>query len=470
MATSTDSKAAQTREAWKDRIREHQLHPDAPADDAYWAPELDCASRDELESIHSNKLPIAVHHLHAHSDLFRRKCQEQGLEPDDIRGVEDLSKLPITTKEDMSADLARAAPWGTYTALDDRMWLEDGWQIFQTSGTTSRPRPFRYTNFDRELWAWTNARALYAMGMRSGHDAVMLCFGYGPHVAMWGLHYALNLMGIPIVTGGGLDTRARAGMIDRYGPTTLGCTPSYALYLAATMNELGIDPAESSVMRLIVMGEPTPPTTAERLRSIWSAQVDQFYGCTEAAPSCGGYTCPHGLHFMEDTHILETLDPETLEPTAPGQQGLSVVTNLCSDASPQIRFLVGDYTTLDKDRCECGRTHVRAVGGFSGRADDMLNVRGVTLFPSAIEDVVRGIPELGEEFQIVLSREELDELTLVVEPAPDVPESEHAQVVSRLERDFRAKLELRPTVDLRPYGTLPKTEFKAKRVEDRRGE
>ena len=189
----------------------------------------------------------------------------------------------------------------------------------------------------------------------------MMLFGYGPHVAMWGLHHALLLMGIPQLAAGGMDTRTRAATIERMQPTVLGCTPSYALHLAAAMTEMGVNPAGTAVRILIVMGEPTPPNTRRRIEQIWDADVHEFYGCTEAAPSCGGYTCEAGnMHFLEDTHLLETLDPATWEPVPAGEPGVSVVTNLMSEASPQIRFVVGDYTTLSHDGCALW-AHARRV-------------------------------------------------------------------------------------------------------------
>ncbi len=172
---------------------------------------------------------------------------------------------------------------------------------------------------------------------------------------------------------------------------------------------------------------------------------------------------------MDDTHILETVDPETLQPIPDGERGLSVMTNLFSDASPQIRFLVGDYTTLTHEPCPCGRTHVRALDGFSGRADDMLNVRGVTVFPSAVEHVLRGRDELGHEFEILLTTKNgMDELELVVEAEPSIPESGYNDVAIQVADAFRRLLELRPSVTVVPPNTLPKTEFKAKRVRDDR--
>jgi len=460
---------ADARIEWLDTVRKWKLDPDEPATDEYWAPELETISRDELESIQGEKLVKAVGYMFDRSQLFRRKCKELGLEPGDVRGIEDLAKLPIMTKDDMSEDLEANPPWGTYMAVDTDDWLRNGWQVFQTSGTTAAPRPFFYTQFDREMWAWTNARALYAMGIRGGQDVGMCCFGYGPHVAMWGLHIGLELMGVPIVPAGGLDTNARGFAIQRFETTVLSATPSYALYLGSTMLEAGLDPAGSSVQRIVALGEPLPSSSRERIEDMWNASVHQFYGCTEAAPSCGGYTCPSAVHFMEDTHILEAVDPDTLKPVSPGQPGLSVVTNLCSQASPQIRFVVGDFTTLDYEPCECGRTHVRAVDGFAGRADDMLNIRGVTIFPSAVEDVVRRFSELGDEFEIVLETEDdLDEITIVAEPAADLPESQHDELNEGLVEAFRANLELRPNVEFKPHGTLEKPEFKASRVRDLR--
>ena len=234
----------------------------------------------------------------------------------------------------------------------------------------------------------------------------------------------------------------------------------------------GLDPAASTVTRVVTGGEPVPKATQARIAEAWGCEVHQFYGCTEAAPSAGGYTCGAGpwIHCMDDTHILETVDPETLQPIPDGERGLSVITNLFSDASPQIRFLVGDYTTLTHEPCPCGRTHVRALDGFSGRADDMLNVRGVTVFPSAVEHVVRGRDELGpDEFEILLTTKNgMDELELIVEAEPSIPESGYNDVAIEVADAFRRLLELRPSVTVVPPNTLPTTEFKAKRVRDER--
>lgn len=467
------------RAEWRAMLERHRgANWEQPDSDQYWAKRLDTASPDELRAIQSAKLRVAVRYAYECIPFYRRKFDALGLRPDDIGSVDDLEKIPVTTKQEMADDIAANSPWGTYTAVDDAIWTERGWQIFASSGTTARPRVFRYTSFDRSLWSWGNARAMWAMGFRPGRDSALLAFGYGPHVWLWGVHYALNLMNIPIVTAGGLDSRARARFVHEYRPTILACTPSYALYLGNVMRELGLDPAAGAVRYLFCAGEPgfSIPATRRRLEELWQAELHEFYGCTEAAPAAGGYTCgpvagdkdgPASTHLMEDAGIWETVDPVSLRPVPPGQRGLSVVTNLCSESSPQLRFLVGDFTTLTRARCDCGRTHLRAMGGFLGRADDMLNVRGVTLFPSAIEDAVRRIAEIGEEFQLVISRDrELDVMTVLVEPRPEVSADQHPAILKRVETEIVSRCELRPVIQALPYGTLPKTEFKAKRVKD----
>jgi phenylacetate-CoA ligase len=470
----------EVRRQWLETIVRHRRDPDRPASERYWSESLERMSRDELRALQSEKLRGAVRYAYSCIPFYRRKFDSIGLRPEDVRDVDDLGRIPLTTKHEMADDLAEHPPWGTYTAVDDSRWLESGWQIFASSGTTAEPRAFRYTRFDREIWAWADARAMWAMGFRPGRDSALIAFGYGPHVWLWGVHYALDLMGIPIVTAGGLDSRTRARFIERYRPTILCCTPSYALFLASVISELGVDPRASSIRYLFCAGEPgfSVPATRRTLEQTWNAELHEFYGCTEAAPCAGGFTCaeiarqktgPVATHLFEDGQIWETVDPERLAPTARGVRGLSVVTNLCSEASPQLRFLVGDFTTLSDEPCACGRTHVRAIGGFRGRADDMLNVRGVTLFPTSIEDAVRRVPEAGAEFEIVLTTERsLDVLTVRAEARAGLPPDRHAELRRRIESEVVAACELHAVVEILPHGTLPRAEFKAKRTKDLR--
>ena len=442
-----------------------------------WDRSLEASSEDEIRAMQGERLRLLVHYAYECIPFYRRRFDRIGLVPKDIQTVDDLPRIPITTREEMAEDALAHPPWGTYTAIDDARWRERGWQTFATSGTTAQPRVFRYTELDRKLWAWLEARAMWAMGARPGRDSALVAFGYGPHVWLWGMHYGLDLMRIPKVTAGGMDSRSRVALIDRYKPTILACTPSFALFLGNLATEMGVDPQRSSVRLLFCAGEPgfSVPATRRRLEEMWGAELHDFYGCTEASPAPGGYTCSAAsehaesahLHLTEDAQIWEAVDPRTLGPMENGRLGASVVTNLMSEASPQLRFLVGDYVSLRREECGCERTHLCATGGFRGRMDDILNIRGVTLFPSAIEDVLRNVPNISDEYQIEIRREsELDVLDLRVEArsAADDPAPIAADVAQRVLEACR----VRPVVCVVPNGTLPRTEFKAKRVTDLR--
>jgi phenylacetate-CoA ligase len=311
------------------------------------------------------------------------------------------------------------------------------------------------------------------MDFRKG-DTVFMITGYGPHVWAWGVQYALAKMGLPTLPGGGMDARARANIVIRYKPTILLCTPSYALHLGRTVEALGVDPRSTSVRTLFVAGEPgmSVAATRERIQELWGARLVEFYGCTEASPHVGGFSCtysqpadgPVTTHLLEDVQVWETIDPQSRQSQRDGERGLTVCTNLNSESSPQLRFLVGDYATFDRARCPCGRTHVRAVGSFAGRADDLINLRGIKMFPGEIEHAVRSIDGIGDEFEIVLvtNADGLDVMTVRVE--------HHAgdTVAAAVIEEIRTRCEVRAAVEVLTPGTLPRTEFKAARVKDRR--
>jgi phenylacetate-CoA ligase len=284
---------------------------------------------------------------------------------------------------------------------------------------------------------------------------------------------ALELMGIPAIPGGGMDGKARAGIIQRFAPTAIACTVSYALYLGRVMQDLGHDPAASSVEKLFIGGEPGAgiPHTRERLEALWGARVVEFYGCTEAAPHAGGFTCPAVgagggapfAHLMEDVQVWELVDPDTRAPVRDGARGLTVCTNLNTESSPQLRFLVGDFTVLDRRPCACGRTHVRALGGFAGRADELINLRGIKMYPVQIEEAVRAVPGLGDEYEIVIAAgaDGLDRMTIRIEHAD-------AAIGGRVGESVRTHCEVRVDIEVLAPGSLPRTEFKAKRIRDLR--
>ena len=464
------------RERWLAVLAKFNRNMDAPASKRYWAPDFECASRGRIRDIQNEKLAAMVPYLYEHSPFYRAKFKDARLRPSDIAKVEDLAKFPVTTKDEMARDVSAHRPWGTYTPIDDARWRNHGWMVFSTSGTTATPRSFRYTSFDRELWATTSARALYAMGVRAG-DAALTCTNYSPHVFFWSLHHALNLMKVTVIPGG-VPTERRIQMIDLYRPALLVATPSYSLHLANTMRHAGFDPGASSIAKVICGGEPASgvASTRARIEQAWNAELHDVYGCTEAVPAGWAFTCREGLardpvstHVQEDLQIWEVVDPDTFEPVAPGGRGLTIATNLNSEGSPQLRFLVGDFATFDYGKCVCGRTFARAIGGFNGRADDMLSIRGLKLFPSVVEEIVRGFDAFGDEFQIVLETEGvLDTFTIVVETRAVTDGSLAGQLSAELEAAIIRQCELHPRIRVVAPGTLPPTEFKARRVIDRR--
>jgi len=469
-------KAIMTRNMWLSTLEKFKFDDNGPADSKMWSPDLDGASRDQLTAIQNAKLAAVTPFLYENSIFYRRRFDRLGLVPTDITTIEDLAKWPVVDKSEMTIDAEAAPPYGHYTTMTDDIWSVRGWMQFSTSGTTGTPRIFRYSQIDREYWAWSNARAMHAMGFTPA-DTVFMMTGYGPHVWAWGVQMGLAKMGIGLIPGGGMDGAMRAGVIHRYKPTILCCTPSYALYIGRVMQGMGLDPAASSINKLFCAGEPSMAigSTRDKLEDLWSARLVEFYGCTEAAPQAGGYACPaagghdgYFLHLMEDVQVWETVDSKTLEPTQSGERGLSVCTNLISESSPQLRFLVGDFTTLNREVCPCGRSHVRAMGCFAGRADDLIILRGIKFFPTQIEKAVRAFPELGDEFEILLTNRKedgMDVMKVVVEHPDYGPKS---SIVEQVASALRIEIEVRSDVEVVAPGTLKKTEFKAKRVTDKR--
>jgi phenylacetate-CoA ligase len=284
-------------------------------------------------------------------------------------------------------------------------------------------------------------------------------------------------MGVPMIAMGGFDLKRRINFINTRRPTVMATTPSYALHMGETMREMGLDPAASSIRLIASGGEPgaSIPATKRRIEEMWNAELCDWFGATEFGPAA--HTCrPQGrrtdsapeIHFMEDCYLVEVVDPETHEPVPDGQPGMLVVTGLATEGVPTLRYFVGDIVTLSRTACPCGRTGVRAVGGIQGRADDMLSVFGVHVYPSAIEDVIRGVPELSEAYEIVIEREgTTDRVTIVAEPRRELTDAQRPAIAAKVEQEVRSQLELRVKVNLSPYGSLPR-DFKVRRIRDLR--
>ena len=469
----TNDRRTKSRENWLRVLEKHRHNFNAPENDKYWSQKLDTASRDEITAIQNEKLAAVTPFLYENSPFYRARFNGLGLLPTDIASVTELEKWPVIDKSEMMADATENPPYGTYTTISDEDWYSRGWMLFSSSGSTGVPRVFRYTHLDREYWEWSNARAMWSMDIRPG-DVMFPMVGFGPHVWMWGVMVAADRLKLAVIPGGGMDAKARAGIIERFKPTVIAGTPSYALYLGRVMQDMGLDPSKSSVKTLFTGGEPAMgiDRTRERIETLWGCRTAEFYGCTEVSPHAGGFTCPYSetgdqvfTHLMEDIQIWELVDADSKKVIAEGKRGLTVCTSLNSESSPQLRFLVGDYTTYNRETCDCGRNHVRAMGSFTGRADDLINVRGIKFFPSQVEQAVREVDGVGDEFEILL-KTNADGLSVME------VQVEHAQtsdeIANAVANKIRTHCEIRAVVEILPPNTLPKTEFKAKRVRDER--
>lgn len=468
------------RQHWRDLVRKYALNFDGPAGEVCWEPELETASRDRLREIQGERLALAYRYLWQCSGFYRRKFQQAGLGPDSVGGLDDLHRIPLTHRDQWLEDQEQHPPWGTFSPLRQEDWLRRGWMFFSTSGTTSRsPRVFRHTTFDRDIWSYLAARALYSMGVRPG-DLAVNCYSYGTSVAFWGMHYALNHMGVPVIPGGGANTQRLAMFMENYHPTVMLCTPSFSLYLGRRMQQAGISPQQTSIRLVVVAGEPGAciPATKQRVEDLWNAELHEFFGCTEVAMPPLGYTCTHQVrrtdgpvetHMMEDVYIPEALDPDTFQPVPEGKPGILAVSNLYSEAQPILRYVMGDWITVTTGPCPCGRTHARAVGGLQGRGDRLLKIRGLLFFPAAIEDAVRSLPKVSDEFRVEIDRiDDMDRVKVTVEPDSPSAAGDHTQQEAELVESLKGSLGIRVDVELVSHGSLPRTEFKADRLIDRR--
>ncbi|MDY6864064.1 MAG: AMP-binding protein [Thermodesulfobacteriota bacterium] len=465
------------RDEWRKIVLKYMYNPDSPGDEKYWSPELETCSRDRIKEIQSEKLEIAFKYLWEYSAFYKDKFKKAGLTPKDIKSVDDIYKIPITRKKEWSENQEDFPPWGNFSPLDQELWTKEGWMFFATSGTTGNPRAFRHTMHDQKFWAWNWARAFWAQGVRNG-DILINCFGYGPFVAFWGAHYGINLIGCPVIPTGGMDSKRRAFIISKYMPTVLTCTPSYAIHLGEIMGECGYDPRESSIKIIVTAGEPGPGivATKKRIENLWNARLHDIYGCTEMAMTPLSYTCredasgsdqPANPHIVEDLYISEAVDPKTLEPVSSGAKGLSVASNLYSLSQPILRYEIGDFYKITEEICICGRTQVRAMSGFSGRADDMTKCKGIVVFPSTFESVIREIPEVGDEFLVtIIHKNGNDELKVKVEPGQGVILTRDLNnlILKKVKENIKIKIGITSDIQIVPFGTLPRSEHKAKRL------
>jgi phenylacetate-CoA ligase len=375
-----------------------------------------------------------------------------------IAAWDDFHQLPLTTKIELAQDQAHNSPYGTNLTYP----LERYIKLHQTSGTTGKA-PIRVLDTEQS-WAWWArcwGHVYRGAGVGPG-DRVFFAFSFGPFIGFWAAYEGAREVGALAVPGGGMQTDQRLQAMLDNDVTALCCTPTYALRMAEAAETIGLDLAGSSVRATIHAGEPgaSVPGVRARIQQAFGAMCHDHTGMSELGAT--GFTCKEqdGVHLIESEFVFEVLDPTTLKPVPDGEQGELVATNLGRAGMPLIRYRTGDLVRLDTDPCRCGRTFARLAGGILGRADDMVIVRGVNIFPSAIEGVLREFPEVSEFRIEVFSERSMSELRVLLDPQPGTENGLARRVSDRL----NDRLLLRVPCDVVPAGSLPRFELKARRM------
>jgi phenylacetate-CoA ligase len=439
-------------------------------EEQYWNPVMETLPREKMQRFQLEKFKKILNWAYQNSPFYRSLYKEAGLEPGDIKTLDDIRKVPKTEKAMLrEAQGKEPYPYGTILSVPPEQVTE----YRQTSGTTGQPVYHPETWQDWEWSAESWAYALYAYGYRDT-DRVFMPFGYSINIAFWAGHYAAEKIGCEVVPGGVLDTEARILKMKELKATAFMATPTYILGMADTARKkLGLDPAKDLyIEKITAAGEPGAciPATKKRMEEAWGAKVYDQVGATEIGH--WGFECQAqaGLHVLEAFHLVEIEDVETgAAITEPGKKGSMVITTFDRYAHPCIRFDSKDVIEWSPiEKCECGRTFRLLKGGVVGRADDITKVKGVLLAPTAIEEVVRDIPELSDEYEVVVIKKgDIDDITLKVEITPDFKPNVKA-VEQKLIQQLRLKTGLRYNLEFHDYGTLPRYALKAKRFKDLR--
>ena len=431
-----------------------------PADTLFDAA-VEAVSRDELRARQEQLLRAQVARCAGASSLYRAKLASVGTEPDEIRTLEDLARVPVVTKEELREDQRLHPPFGSFAVAPPSEFRE----LHPSTGTTGTPVNTIWSAGDVETITTVTMRTLWQFGVRAG-DVIQNAFAYGLWVAGISCHYAGERLGCLVVpTGTSATTERQIEYLRSVGSTVLLSTPSYALHIAERASELGLDPTALSLRLGCFGGEAGAGNEATRAKLEAGLGIDAFdyYGLAEVGPTFASECeAKAGIHIAEDYVVVECVDPDTHEPVPEGELGVLVFTHLTREATPMIRYWSNDYARLSTEPCGCGRTHVRAVGGIVGRHDDLVVFRGAKFYPSQVERVVCSFDDLSDEFRIevaVVDDALVERCTVVCELRGNP-----AGLEDRLRRSLRAELGVTPELRLEPYGTLERSAFKAQRL------
>jgi phenylacetate-CoA ligase len=429
----------------------------------YWQPESECMKREELEQLQLERLESTLNRVYMNVPFYRKKFDEIGFNPDDLRSLDDLGKLPFTTKSDLRANY----PYGLFAVP-----LREVVRVHASSGTTGMSTVVGYSRNDIKTWSNLVGRVLTAGGI-TADDVIQISFNYGLFTGAFGLHYGAERVGASVIPMSSGNTRRQIKIMQDFKTTALVSTPSYAMLIADTIMEMGINPNSLSLKYGLFGAEPWSEAMRKELQQKLKIVATDNYGLSEVmGPGVAGECLErNGLHLNEDHFLVELIDPETLEPVGPGETGELVITTLTKEAFPVIRYRTRDLTRIINEPCPCGRT-MRKMSRVMGRTDDMLIIRGVNVFPSQIESVLFEIEGTEPHYQIVIERTgALDDATVFVEVSEALFFDEMKKqnvLVDTIKKRIAAELGIAVDVKLAERKSLERFEGKARRVIDKR--
>lgn len=425
----------------------------------FWNEKMETLHGKELEELQLRRLKETVSRVQ-NIGFYKKMFDDAGLRPSDIKTLDDIAKIPFTKK----SDLRGGYPFG-FLAVP----MKQINRIHTTSGTTGKPTVVAYTRNDLNSWSELIARNLTMVGLREG-DMFQNASNYSLFTGGLGFHYGAEKIGCAVVPAGIGNTKRQIEMIQDFGVNAIHCTPSYAMHLTEVAEDMH---ANLDSLRVGVFGaEAWSENMRRNLEERLNIKAYDSYGMSELFGPGVAFECPeqNGLHIWHDCYIVEIIDPKTGETLGPGEKGEMVVTPLVKEAMPLLRYRTGDITMLMEDDCPCGRG--QKIARLFGRSDDMLTVRGINVFPSQIEHVLKNIPEVGDQFMVYIDRiNHLDEMTIDVEVNKHIFSgelSDLARLQNKIGKALHETLSLRAAVQLVEPGSLPRFEGKAKRVVDRR--
>lgn len=417
-------------------------------------------ARTDLRAAQLRRLQRLFSTIQGRNQFYTRKFDAAGVNIDTIDTLDGLQDLPLTTKEELAADQETSPPWGTAHTEPLNCYT----RYHQTSSTTGQPLRWLDTN---QSWQWVVDcwKTVYRAAGVTSEDRIFFPFGFGPFLGFWSAFDAGSQIGALCIPGGSMSSETRLGLLEAALPTVVCCTPTYALRLVEVARATGLsDLAHGTVRTVIVAGEPggSIPATRARLEEGWSARVIDHHGLTEVGPvSFECLNAPGALHLNECEFICEVLDPSSRAPMRDGEAGELVVTNLGRGASPVVRYRTRDIVRITHEPCQCGRTLARVEGGILSRADDMVCIRGVNVYPTAVEAVVRRFPEITEYRSTISTRDSLHALDIELELEPST--ADQATVSARVAQALKEAMGLSVPVRVVATNTLPRFELKASR-------